>query len=190
VTARARWDALLAPFGPEPAALGAVYAEIAARAQRDRLVRELELVERLEHRAADPCAVALAVWAGVLGPGWAAVALPRVGVPAGLVATVVRLVDGQPDPDDPDGGVLGDAGLEPLGDAAPEYRAHVERERLLSGLPAAEWRERRLRAVRALIRRDSVFRTPEMRASREGRAQLNLAREYAALMADSARSTV
>lgn len=78
-----------------------------------------------------------------------------------------------PAPDDGDGQVLSDADLAILSAPAHEYRRHCER----LGIDPVQ----RLGQVSALLARESIYRTPEMRAGHEARAQLNLARERAAL---------
>lgn len=133
----------------------------------DRVAYRLRHVDELDHRSRHPEAVELAVWlAGA----------PRL--PAGVGEDVRRLLGvlehHDPAPDDGDGQVLSDADLAILSAPADEYRRHCER----LGLDPAV----RLQQVDALLARESIYRTPEMRAGREARAQLNLARERAALL--------
>jgi len=140
-----------------------------------RIATVLGHVDELEHRARHPHAVELAVWlAGA----------PRL--PAGVTEEVRRLLgvlmDHDPADDDGDGQVLSDADLAILSASADTYAAYIKR------LDVDD--ETRLAEIDALLKRDSIYRTPEMRAAREARAQLNLARERASLMStvNSAKS--
>src|SRR5581483_2931192 len=109
---------------------------------------------------------------------------PRL--PAGVTEEVRRLLgvlmDHDPADDDGDGQVLSDADLAILSASADTYAAYIKR------LDVDD--ETRLAEIDALLKRDSIYRTPEMRAAREARAQLNLARERASLMStvNSAKS--
>ncbi len=157
----ARRRALLARHGLSE------YDDLLAELDLDRIAYTLGYVDELEHRASHPEAVELAVWfAGV------------EQLPGPLSEDVRRLLevltDHDPADDDGDGQVLSDAKLAILGAPADEYRRHAEGLRI----EKAE----RLQQIEALLRRDSIYRTPEMRAGREARAQLNLARERAALI--------
>ncbi len=202
--ARDRWRDVVAPLHADPAEVDATFTDLASRLQAPdrwhhnlrRLTGVLDWIDRLDHRAHDPHVVRLATWVATTGTDvtggghacsarWAARALPRVGVDPSALADVRRLLgvldDHDPADDDADGHVLCDADAAALGATAADYRAHVAELRRESGLPEAVWREERLRTVYGLLRRESVFRTPEMRAAREGRAQLNIAREAAGL---------
>lgn len=133
----------------------------------DRIGYILRHVDELEHRARHPETVELAVWfAGVEER------------PARVTEEVRRLLDvlknHDPAPDDADGHVLSDADLAILSAPADAYGAYVKKLRVDD--------ETRLAQIDALLQRDSIYRTPEMRAGREARAQLNLARERAALI--------
>lgn len=141
--------------------------DLFAELDLDRVVYSLRYVEELEHRARHPETVELAVWlAGA----------PRL--PAGVGEDIRRLVDvlghHDPEPDDDDGQVVSDADLAILSAPAGEYRRYCEELRVDPDI--------RLGEVNVLLGRDSIYRTPEMRAGREARAQLNLARERAALL--------
>jgi predicted metal-dependent HD superfamily phosphohydrolase len=193
------WRELLAGQDPDPAQVDAAFTDLSCLPRSPdrwsdgprRRLDVLHWIERLEHRARDPHAVRLAAWAAEAnghalgGARWSALWLPRVGVQPPVLADVERLLtvlrQHDPDDDDADGEVLCDADWAVLGAPANEYRDYVDRLRRDSDLPEAAWLHARRRAVRELLNRDSVFRTPEMRAAREGRAQLNLAREAAAL---------
>jgi predicted metal-dependent HD superfamily phosphohydrolase len=131
--------------------------------------------------------VASASGPDVDGARWAVCGLGRAGVQPALLTGVERLLGVLPEHDpvhgDADAEVLCDADWAVLGAPATEYRDHVDELRRESTLPEAGWSRHRLLTVRELLGRDSVFRTPEMRAAREGRAQLNIAREAAGLRA-------
>lgn len=195
------WRELLASHHSDPVEVDAVFDDLLGRLHAldrwhhgvERLTEVLRWIERLEHRADDPHTVRLTAWVAtsaadvargaesVGSAQWAARVLSRVGVRPAVVTDVERLLTvlGEYDPDDTDadGEVLCDAQLAVLGAVAAEYRVHVDASRWKSGLSAAVWSEQRRQTVDELLRRDSVFRTPEMRAVREGRAQLNIARE-------------
>lgn len=206
--AHGRWRTLLAAQHPDPAEVDAVFADLVRRLHApgrwhhdlQRLTGVLHWIDRLEHRAHEPRTVRLTAWVATAGEDvvhggeragsarWAARSLPRVGVGPAVLCDVERLLTGvlkdhDPADDDADGQVLCDADLAVLGAGATDYRAHVDALRRESGLPEAAWREHRRATVHELLRRVSVFHTPEMRAAREGRAQLNIAREAAALRA-------
>lgn len=137
-----------------------------AEADLDRIGSMLRHVDELEHRASHPETVELAVWfAGMQH------------LPAQVTDDVRRLLDVLKDHDpaagDGDGQVLSDADLAILSAPADAYGAYIK------GLRVDD--DTRLDEVDALLERDSIYRTPEMRAGREARAQLNLARERRAL---------
>jgi predicted metal-dependent HD superfamily phosphohydrolase len=171
-----------------------------------RVLGMLDRIDELDHRLHEPVAVRLAAWVAAVevdaavpdrhgSARWAARRLPELGAPAAEVATVTGLLTalaghdpcgaldrtrgGDSDcggPGGPDAAVLCDADLAGLGDDPDGYARRLAELRREGG-PA--WPAIRAEQVRVLRRRESVFRTPELRATREGRAQLNLAREAA-----------
>lgn len=201
-----RWRALLAPLGAPESELREVFADLVARhaapERRHHTLRRtahvLGQVDELEHRAQHPEPAYLAAWLATAefqpgqGPDrgasarYAEWALGRMKLPADLIREVQRLIlladGGTPADDDGEGQVVNDAELSELALSNREYLAHARELRGEQPGPDAQWRAQRLPVVRALLERDSIFRTPEMRAGREGLAQLNLAREEARLV--------
>jgi predicted metal-dependent HD superfamily phosphohydrolase len=164
----ARWRALSARVG-----LGNA-EQLFEQLDLERVAYSLSHADELEHRARHPENVELALWlAGA------------EHLPPGIRADVQRLLrvleTHEPDGEDADGQVLSDADLAILSAPAREYRRYAAQ--LCPDQPAL-----RLRQINALLARDSIYRTPEMRAGREARAQLNLARERAALTATTVNS--
>ncbi len=156
----ARWRELLSRHGLVDE------DDLRARLDLDRIADMLRHLDELEHRARQPEVVELAIWFS-----------GAERLPAGLSEDVGRLLevlkDHDPQPDDPDGQVLSDADLAILSAPPDEYAARFGQR---DGSTAP-----RLRQVNDLLARDSIYRTPEMRAGREARAQLNLARERVSL---------
>ncbi|WP_132430769.1 hypothetical protein [Pseudonocardia endophytica] len=82
--------------------------------------------------------------------------------------------------DDPDGAVLVDILLVPLSAAVTEYTSAALRVRRRDPF----WRRASpLGAIEGLLRRGSIYATPECRVRLEGRARYNLAFDAAALRA-------
>jgi predicted metal-dependent HD superfamily phosphohydrolase len=201
---RRRWHDTVAPFGAPDTVRGEAFARVGAAlldpARRHhgpaRLAGALDWVAALDHRARDPVAVRLAVWAAGAAydarregdhgacADWAIRELPGLGVSPERIDEVVRLVGllsagCDADDEDDDACVLCDAELADVGSADADYRRAVDALRREHGGDDERWRGWRRRVVEDLAGRDSLFRTPELRATREGRAQLNLAREAA-----------
>ena len=204
----ASWRTLLAPYGAAPAAVAAAFDEVAARYREpvrryhtlEHVGEVLAAVERLADEAADPAAVRLAAWlhdlvydprASANEAASAAVAgelLPRLGVPAPVVAATARLVEmtasHDPAPGDADGRVLADADLAVLGAPPRRYRRYCADVRAeYAWLPEADYRAGRARVLGSFVARPRIFRTERFFAEREARARANLAEELAELSA-------
>jgi predicted metal-dependent HD superfamily phosphohydrolase len=205
-TSAAAWARLLAPFGAPAGAVAAAHADLVRRhaepARRYHVLAHvaevLDGVAEVGHLATDPTAVRLAAWYhdAVYDPraagneeasaDLAAGVLPGLGVPAGVVAEVHRLVlltaGHEVAEGDADGAVLADADLAVLGAPAERYaryRADVRAE--WAWLPEDRWREGRAAVLRSFLDRPRIYRTPPMAAEREARARVNLAAELAAM---------
>lgn len=195
-----RWVAAAAALGAPPAAARNVGERSLAALQRGayayssvaRLGRVVTVVDRLDHRSERPDAVLVTAWLHVVGAEQAGGArrllpgfLAELRLPPPATRRVERLLDvaraGTADYEDADGRVVCDAVLADLGASPAEYTDTVERQRMQQGYDDGMWPAVRRATIEALARRDSVFTTPEMRATREPRAQLNLAREAALL---------
>ncbi|MDH6118195.1 putative metal-dependent HD superfamily phosphohydrolase [Kitasatospora sp. GAS204A] len=200
-----RWNALLERCGatadPEPygRALLARWAEPQRRYHTtDHLLAVLDEVDALAEHAADPDAVRLAAWFhdAVYKPDrseneersaqLAIRALDEAGLPAALVAEVVRLVrltvGHRPRPGDRDGEVLCDADLAVLGrspQAYARYAAAVREE--YAFVPEAAFRQGRAAILRQLLALPALYRTPAAHARYDGPARANLAAELAEL---------
>jgi predicted metal-dependent HD superfamily phosphohydrolase len=116
----------------------------------------------------------------------AAVELTRLGVPAGAVAEVRRLVlltDGhRVEPGDTDGALLCDADLAVLASAPEEYdryAAAVRRE--YAHVPDEAFRAGRAAVLRHLLDLPRLYRTATLAGRWEAPARANLERELAAL---------
>jgi predicted metal-dependent HD superfamily phosphohydrolase len=202
-----RWRDLA---GPDADALGAELIARWSEAHRryhdvDHLVRVLDGVDELAGEAADPDAARFAAWFhdAVYGVGLDAAAadgitneeasarlaeerLPGIGVAAGRVAEVARLVrltaGHETAPGDRDGEVLCDADLAVLGGSAEEYARYATAIRAeYAEVPDELFRPGRAAVLRGLLELPRLFRTETARARYEARARANLAAEIAAL---------
>ena len=112
--------------------------------------------------------------------------LPRLAVPAPVVAEVARLVrlttTHDPEPGDRAGALLVDADLAVLAagpDAYARYAAAIRQE--YAHVPDALFRTGRASVLKALLDRPFLYRTAEGRARWEGAARANVAAELEAL---------
>lgn len=160
----------------------------------------LEAVDELTDGAAadvDVDAVRLAAWyhdavyAGAAddeenSAQLAAAELTALGVDAGLVAEVARLVrmtvDHDPAPDDRNGQVLSDADLAVLAVEPAAYRSNTAKVRAEYGhVTDADFRAGRARIIAALLAAPSLYRTAQGRRLWEAAARRNLESELATL---------
>jgi predicted metal-dependent HD superfamily phosphohydrolase len=158
----------------------------------------LTAVDELAEHADDPSAVRLAAWfhdavyEGTPGADerasaeLAAAALPRVGVNAGRVAEIVRLVEltgsHDPAPGDNNGAVLCDADLAVLAgdpDDYAHYAAAVREE--YASVSDTDFRRGRAAVLRALLALDPLYRTPTAATRWQDAARHNLRTELALL---------
>lgn len=181
----AKWigERSLAALGED----GRVYSTAA------RLEQVLSVVDRLDHRAERPDAVRVAAWvhvvtgeqAGTSSQASSHALLNELHLSPSAAALLGRLLEvacaGTAEYEDPDGRVVCDALLADLGASPTHYVEAVERQRQQRGYDVDTWSAVRRGTLKALSCRDSLFTTPEMRATREPRAQLNLALEAARL---------
>ncbi|MGV9775276.1 HD domain-containing protein [Streptosporangium sp. NPDC003464] len=190
-----RWRSLA---GPEAEGLGrdliARYGEPHRRYHTaDHLEAVLAHIDTLAGSAADPDLVRLAAWFhdAVYDPHrsdneersarLAERMLPEMGLPAGAVATVARLVrltaTHDPAPGDADGAVLCDADLAILA-APPEiyaaYAAAVRQE--YSFVPDDAFREGRAAVLRALLDLPAIFKIADLEASARANIHAELER--------------
>ena len=191
---------------PLPDADGLRARLVAAYSEETRGYHDLrhlaEVCARLEELAAagaayDREAVLLAAWfhdavydgerdAEERSAVWAEDALTEAGVPAAVVAEVVRLVrlteTHRPEADDPDGAALSDADLAILA-AEParyaEYAADVRREYAHVG--DADFHLGRAAVLRDLLDKPRLFHTAHAWQHWEAPARANVEREIAAL---------
>lgn len=116
----------------------------------------------------------------------AAAELTALGVDAGLVAEVARLVrmtvDHDPAPDDRNGQVLSDADLAVLAVEPAAYRSNTAKVRAEYGhVTDADFRAGRARIIAALLAAPSLYRTAQGRRLSEAAARRNLESELATL---------
>lgn len=116
----------------------------------------------------------------------AAAELTALGVDAGLVAEVARLVrmtvDHDPAPDDRNGQVLSDADLAVLAVEPAAYRSNTAKVRAEYGhVTDADFRAGRARIIAALLAAPSLYRTAQGRRLWEAAARRNLESELATL---------
>ena len=199
-------DPLLDRSWPLPDAVGLRAALVAAYSEDTRGYHDLrhlaEVCARLDELAAagaayDREAVLLAAWfhdavydgerdAEERSAVWAQDALTQAGVPAAVVAEVVRLVrlteTHRPEADDLDGAALSDADLAILA-ADParyaEYAADVRRE--YPHVSDADFRRGRAAVLRDLLATPRLFHTAHAREGWEAAARANVERELASL---------
>lgn len=157
----------------------------------------LDYVEELAPLAADADAVRLAAWyhdavyAGSsddeeLSARKAESDLAALGVPAGLVAEVARLVrmtvEHDPGPGDSNGAVLSDADLATLALPPEQYQDNGTAIRAeYTHVPEDHFRAGRARMVESLLAMPALYRTPLARQRWEQAARANLAAELAEL---------
>jgi predicted metal-dependent HD superfamily phosphohydrolase len=202
---RAAWHDLLRQVGTPPASAEAVFEDLAARYAGpgrfyhtlDHLSDMLETIDRLCGES-PATAVRLAAWfhdavydsrASDNEERSAALAgevLARLGLPAGIIAEVQRLVlltrTHQAAEDDPDGQVLLDADLAILGSSECHYDAYARAIRQeYAWVPQAQYREGRTKVLRGFLARERIYRTRTMTETHEAAARANLRREIEAL---------
>ena len=204
------WQTVLLRHSTSPD-VGAVGQQLLARwagpRRRYHDIRHLRdvlgYVELLVGHADDADAVRLAAWyhdavfeAGPddeeLSARQAEADLTALGVPAGFVAKVARLVrmttDHNPAPGDRDAEVLVDADLASLAISWEEYRRNSADIRIeFAHVPDALFRSGRAAIVAALLAAPALYRTPTARARWEQAARVNLRAELALLTADQPR---
>ncbi len=198
-----RWDALLREFGAADAA--ATGAQLLGRwAEPHRryhdlahLAAVLDGVDALAAHADDATAVRLAAWyhdavyAGApddeeQSARLAEAELSALGLPAGLVAEVARLVrlttSHDPAPGDRNGEVLCDADLAVLAGSPADYRRYTDAVRAeYAHVPDDEFRAGRARILISLLAVPALFRTPAGRDRWEADARANVSAELTEL---------
>lgn len=194
-----RWTALAGPASTR-------YGKKLIRAYREphrryhtteHLAHVLDVVDLLEAAAKRPDAVRYAAWFHDAvydiaidshltneerSARLAEAVLHRLRVPADLVAEVGRLVritaDHQADPSDRDSAVLCDADLAILGSDPEEYRRYAARVRdEYRHIRDAQFRPGRVRILRDLIDRPTIYRTERARELFEEAARQNVTAE-------------
>jgi predicted metal-dependent HD superfamily phosphohydrolase len=115
---------------------------------------------------------------------WAETALPGVGVEAGTVSEVGRLVrmteHHRPADDDPGGRALSDADLAILAAGPARYATYTAAVRAeYAAVPEAEFRAGRAVILRDLLAKEHLFHTAHGRSAWEERARANVAAELA-----------
>jgi predicted metal-dependent HD superfamily phosphohydrolase len=195
---QAAWHRLVGDV-PGATAAGAYLLEVYAQPHRryhDRrhLAEVLAHVDELRTYALDLDAVRLAAWFhdAVYQPtrsdneeSSAALAdqlLPVLGVPAGRVAEVARLVrltaGHDAGADDGNGAVLCDADLAVLGSASERYADYATGVRLeYAHVDAGDFAAARAAVLRGLLEREPLYRTASARDRWEERARGNIAAE-------------
>ena len=157
----------------------------------------LDAVDDLAGFAEDPDAVRLAAWyhdavyAGAPDDEensalLAESDLSALGLPAGLVAEVARLVrltvEHDPAPADRNGQVLSDADLAVLALAPEEYRSNTAKVRAEYGhVSDDDFRTGRARVIESLLAAPALYRTPDGRRLWEDAARRNLTSELHSL---------
>lgn len=164
----------------------------------DHLRAVLDAIDELEDHADDPTVVRLAAWfhdavyAGRPGEDeqasakLAAATLPAASVPAERIAEVVRLVrltaQHNPSADDANGSVLCDADLAVLAGSPDEYAQYAAAVRQeYAHVSERDFHRGRAAALRRLLARDPLYRTPTAAARWEAAARHNLTTELALL---------
>ena len=112
--------------------------------------------------------------------------LSALGLPAGMVAEVARLVrltvEHDPAPADRDGQVLSDADLAVLALAPEEYRSNTAQVRAEYGhVSDDDFRAGRARVIESLLAAPALYRTPDARRLWEDAARRNLTSELRSL---------
>lgn len=112
--------------------------------------------------------------------------LSALGLPAGMVAEVARLVrltvEHDPAPADRDGQVLSDADLAVLALAPEEYRSNTAKVRAEYGhVSDDDFRAGRARVIESLLAAPALYRTPDARRLWEDAARRNLTSELRSL---------
>lgn len=157
----------------------------------------LDAVDDLAGFAEDPDAVRLAAWyhdavyAGAPddeenSARLAEADLGTLGLPAGLVAEVARLVrltvQHDPGPADRNGQVLSDADLAVLALAPEDYRSNTAKVRAEYGhVSDDDFRAGRARVIESLLAAPALYRTPDGRRLWEDAARRNLSSELRTL---------
>ncbi|WNG81774.1 HD domain-containing protein [Mycobacterium sp. ITM-2016-00316] len=198
------WRALLARHSASPD-IAAVGAALLARWSEPHrryhdvahLLGVLAAVDDLAGFAEDPDAVRLAAWyhdavyAGAPddeenSARLAETDLGSLGLPAGLVAEVARLVrltvEHDPGPADRNGQVLSDADLAVLALAPEDYRSNTAKVRAeYSHVSDDDFRAGRARVIEALLAAPALYRTADARRLWEDAARRNLSSELRTL---------
>ena len=112
--------------------------------------------------------------------------LSALGLPAGMVAEVARLVrltvEHDPAPADRDGQVLSDADLAVLALSPEEYRSNTAKVRAEYGhVSDDDFRAGRARVIESLLAAPALYRTPDARRLWEDAARRNLTSELRSL---------
>ncbi|CAN5275970.1 hypothetical protein BH09ACT8_BH09ACT8_57500 [soil metagenome] len=198
------WRSLLAPYSTTGDADGTGRAVLARWAQPHRryhtvahLQGVLEAIDDLASYATDLDAVRLAAWYHDAvydcrsddeeqSARLAEHDLAALGLPAGLVAEVARLVritvEHDPAPGDANGAVLSDADLATLALPPAEYRrngAAIREE--FARVDESTFRAGRTPMIEALLAAPALYRTPAGRQRWEQAARANLSAELASL---------
>jgi len=195
----AEWHRLLLPFrAPEPAVTSALADLISRYSEPSRHYHNLthvsEVLGVISSLVGTDAAVRLAAWFHDAvydsrakdneerSADLAEAVLTRLGLPAGLVANVERLVlltkTHSAEADDGEGQVLLDADLAILGaeeDRYDDYAAAIRRE--YAWVAEDAYREGRRRVLEGFLKRPRIYFTDALFRSHEGQARRNLRRE-------------